>query len=74
MVVSEIGNNAVLGHLVLSQTDASSPTVIQGSLSGLMPGKHGISICVSGDLSRGASTCGPIFNPFGKSVLMAIQL
>lgn len=64
-IVSEAGSTSVLGHLVLTQNDASSPTNIAGSLSGLTPGKHGISVCISGDLSQGAESCGPIFNPFG---------
>ncbi|EEC44657.1 predicted protein, partial [Phaeodactylum tricornutum CCAP 1055/1] len=55
------------GCLTLTQADINQPVKISGSLSGLAAGKHGISVCVSGDLSQGASSCGPIFNPFGKT-------
>uniref|UniRef100_A0A7S3PCU6 Superoxide dismutase copper/zinc binding domain-containing protein n=1 Tax=Amphora coffeiformis TaxID=265554 RepID=A0A7S3PCU6_9STRA len=63
--IANSSNNNVLGYLTLTQTDG--PTCkITGSLSGLTPGKHGISVCVAGDLSDGAASCGSIFNPFDK--------
>ena len=67
MVVSEMGNNSVIGQLTLTQLDVyDGPVKITGKLSGLYPpGKHGISICVNGNLSNGATSCGPIFNPCG---------
>jgi len=65
VVVSDAGNNNALGSLTLTQPDIAHPTKIEGKLQGLTPGKHGLSVCVSGDLSSGASSCGPIFNPFG---------
>jgi Cu/Zn superoxide dismutase len=67
VVVSETGNNQVLGHVLLTQADTTHPVKVTGVLTGLAPGKHGISICVSGDLSQGAVSCGPIFNPFGEA-------
>ena len=69
VVVSETGNN-VLGHLNLTQSDANHPVQITGNLTGLTPGKHGLSICISGDLSQGAASCGAIFNPFGTSFVL----
>lgn len=66
VIYSENGNN-VLGHLSLTQSDLNQPTKITGTLSGLSVGKHGISVCQSGDLSKGATTCGTIYNPFGKT-------
>lgn len=66
-IVSDSGNN-VWGHLALTQTDSGSNVQIEGTLSGLTPGKHGISVCVSGDLSQGSASCGPVFNPFGMYV------
>lgn len=65
LLVSETGNN-VLGHLTLEQADLTQSSTIKGTLTGLSPGKHGISVCVAGDLSKGAASCGAIFNPFGK--------
>lgn len=56
-----------MGVLHLSQASEDGPTTITGKLKGLTPGKHGIHVCTYGDLSEGASSCGPIFNPFGKT-------
>jgi hypothetical protein len=64
VLMSDSGNN-VLGYLTIAQPDVNQPVKITGNLTGLTPGKHGISVCVSGDASLGASTCGAIFNPFG---------
>lgn len=36
---------------------------IEASFSGLSPGKHGWSINEFGDLTRGASSTGKVFNP-----------
>jgi hypothetical protein len=60
-------NNNVIGHLRLTQS--GDKTVIEGDLSGLTPGKHGICVCVAGDLSKGPTGCGPVFNPFGRCIL-----
>jgi Cu-Zn family superoxide dismutase len=65
-LTSESGSS-VTGILRLSQSNEDAPTLIEGELRGLSSGKHGISICQAGDLSEGASSCGPIFNPFGKT-------
>jgi len=63
-LASESGGT--IGHLTLTQASGvSQPVQITGSLTGLTAGKHGLSICVSGDLTNGATSCGPIFNPFG---------
>lgn len=58
----------IMGVLHLSQASEDSPTIIEGKLNGLTPGKHGIHACTYGDMSDGGATsCGPIFNPFGKT-------
>jgi Cu-Zn family superoxide dismutase len=57
-------NNNVVGNLSLTQS--GDKTSIEGTLNGLTPGKHGICVCVSGDLSNGPAGCGPVFNPFGR--------
>lgn len=64
--IASSSNNNVLGYLTLTQTDAVIK--ITGTLSGLTPGKHGMSVCAAGDLSEGATSCGPIFNPFGAFI------
>lgn len=52
----------------MSQTQEDSKTVIDGQIRGLTPNqKHGISICAYGDLRESSTSCGPIFNPFGKT-------
>ena len=59
-------SSAVLGVLELEQTGET--VTIRGTLSNLTPGKHGISVCESGDVSDiGNHSCGAIFNPFGKT-------
>jgi hypothetical protein len=69
---------AVLGTLSLTQQHAAAVAVvggknsasvvrITGTLHNLSPGTHGLCLCAAGDLSKGASSCGPIFNPFGTS-------
>mmetsp|Transcript_1838 Transcript_1838/g.2509 ORF Transcript_1838/g.2509 Transcript_1838/m.2509 type:complete len:156 (+) Transcript_1838:128-595(+) len=61
------GEDGVGGHLVLSQAQEDAPTIIDGMVSGLTPGKHGIHIHVFGDFSQGLTSAGGIFNPFGKN-------
>jgi hypothetical protein len=66
VLATESGGYHVLGNLTLVQTDVNSNVVITGTLSGLAPNsKHGLSVCTHGDMSKGAASCGPIFNPFG---------
>lgn len=62
-------NNSINGILRLSQSSEDAPTIIAGEIRGLTPGKHALSIHVFGDVSdaSGATSCGGIFNPFGKS-------
>ena len=61
------GNSGVSGSLTLSQSSEDRPTTIEGTFKGLTPGqKHGIAVCTYGDVRDGATSCGPIFNPFGE--------
>lgn len=57
---------SVSGVLSLSQASEDSPTIIEGTLSGLAPGLHGLHVHVFGDFSTGLTSAGGIFNPFGK--------
>ena len=43
------------------------PTVIDGSISGLAPGLHGIHVHIFGDFSQGLTSAGGIFNPFARN-------
>jgi hypothetical protein len=70
VLATESGGYHVLGSLTLAQADVNGTVTISGSLSGLSPNsKHGLSVCSYGDLSKGAGSCGPIFNPFGPFLL-----
>jgi Cu-Zn family superoxide dismutase len=59
-------SSSVYGVLRLNQQSEDAPTIIEGEIRGLSPGKHGISVNVFGDLSNASASCGVIFNPFGK--------
>jgi superoxide dismutase, Cu-Zn family len=63
ILTAESGSN-VTGMLTLVQASDESPVVVTGELKGLVSGKHGITVNTYGDLSDGAQSCGPIFNPF----------
>ena len=65
-VLQSEGSVGVTGTLKLSQATDDGPTRIEGLVRGLTPGqKHGISVCIYGDISDGGNSCGPVFNPFG---------
>ena len=70
LVLSQLGaSNQVLGTLTLVQLP-NNTVRITGTLHHLQAKTiHGISICQAGDLSNGATSCGPIFNPFGTHML-----
>jgi Copper/zinc superoxide dismutase (SODC) len=66
VLASESGGYHILGSLTLTQADVNGNVVITGTLSGLSPNsKHGLTVCQNGDITKGAASCGPIFNPFG---------
>lgn len=64
LVNQQTASVSILGHLLLEETDGI--VSVRGKIHNLHPGKHGITVCIAGDLSHGATSCGPIFNPFGK--------
>ena len=66
LVMSQLSaSNQVLGTLSIVQLP-NNTVRITGTLHHLQPKTiHGISVCQAGDLSNGAASCGPIFNPFG---------
>ena len=41
--------------------------MIDGSISGLAPGLHGIHVHIFGDFSQGLTSAGGIFNPFARN-------
>jgi Cu-Zn family superoxide dismutase len=64
MLTSLEGN--IKGKLVLEQASYEAPTTLVGEITGLGPGRHGISINMFGDLSS-ADAVGLHFNPHGKN-------
>jgi len=64
---TSILGDGISGFLSLSQATEDAPTIIEGELTGLTPGKHGFHVHVFGDLSMGLTSCAGIFNPFGKN-------
>ncbi|KAJ8935175.1 hypothetical protein NQ318_000836 [Aromia moschata] len=57
--------NGVKGELIFMQKHPpAGPTLIQGNVTGLTPGKHGIHIHQSGDLREGCEKLGGHFNPY----------
>eukprot|EP00591_Stephanopyxis_turris_P009045 CAMPEP_0195518104 /NCGR_PEP_ID=MMETSP0794_2-20130614/12258_1 /TAXON_ID=515487 /ORGANISM="Stephanopyxis turris, Strain CCMP 815" /LENGTH=153 /DNA_ID=CAMNT_0040647017 /DNA_START=61 /DNA_END=522 /DNA_ORIENTATION=- len=62
-----LSGEGISGVLRITQTSEDAPTIIEGEMKGLSSGKHAISINVYGDLSDVATSCGGIFNPFGKN-------
>ena len=49
------------------QAQEDAPTRIDGTIEGLTPGSHAISVHTFGDFSQGLTSAGGIFNPFGKN-------
>ncbi|KAJ2715986.1 Superoxide dismutase [Cu-Zn] [Coemansia spiralis] len=61
------GDDKVAGVVSLEQENESSPIVITGTISGLVPGLHGFHIHQFGDNTNGCTSAGPHFNPQGKT-------
>jgi len=62
--VAMINNDDVKGVVRLVQLD-NDLCLIEGTLDGLTPGKHGLKIHEYGDLSDGCKNCGDVFDPLG---------
>ena len=63
--VVEIASNAVKGVVRIVQLDKDT-CLFDGTIHGLSPGEHGISVNEFGDLSRGCESCGNHFNPYNQ--------
>ncbi|XP_021699793.1 superoxide dismutase [Cu-Zn], chloroplastic [Aedes aegypti] len=57
------GTSGVSGNVTLSQPSCTEPVLIEVSIIGLSPGKHGFHIHERGDLSDGCTSTGGHYNP-----------
>mmetsp|Transcript_15124 Transcript_15124/g.22490 ORF Transcript_15124/g.22490 Transcript_15124/m.22490 type:complete len:155 (+) Transcript_15124:159-623(+) len=60
-------DGSIEGLLTLEQNSETSVTVLDGEVTGLAPGKHGLAVLVFGDLSNPPASLGEHFNPHGKN-------
>ena len=60
--VAEFKGPVVFGVVRLAQVNMELARV-EATFSGLSPGKHGWSINLFGDLTRGAQSTGDVYNP-----------
>ncbi|OWF45460.1 copper chaperone for superoxide dismutase-like [Mizuhopecten yessoensis] len=60
----EAGNPSIKGVVRFVQTDEDT-CVVDGTVDGLPPGKHGLFIHECGDISNGCHSCGDIFGNMG---------
>ncbi|XP_077293191.1 superoxide dismutase [Cu-Zn]-like isoform X2 [Arctopsyche grandis] len=54
----------IQGELTLSQWTPGGPVLVQGNVSGLAPGPHGLHVARRGDLREGCKSTGKHFNPY----------
>ena len=57
------GDSGVSGTLTLVQQMPDGPVSIQGTVSGLSPGRHGFHVHTNGDLRDNCVAAGGHFNP-----------
>lgn len=64
-LISGEGESAVRGELTFIQPHPPAGGVlVQGNVTGLPPGKHGMHVHQSGDMRQGCEKLGEHFNPF----------
>ncbi|XP_033734618.1 copper chaperone for superoxide dismutase-like [Pecten maximus] len=64
VAMMEAGNTNVKGVVRFVQTD-NDTCVVDGTMDGLPPGRHGLFIHECGDLSNGCNSCGDVFGKMG---------
>jgi Cu-Zn family superoxide dismutase len=67
-ILNPDGQSTAKGVVLFKQSSFDAPTAIEGSFSGLKKNaKHGFHIHEYGDLTKGCTTAGAHYNPFGKT-------
>jgi len=61
------GPGQTSGIINLDQQSPNAPVIINGRITGLTPGPHGLHFHELGDLSNGCTSAGPHYNPFGRN-------
>jgi len=61
------GPGQTSGVINLDQQSPNTPVIINGRITGLSPGPHGLHFHELGDLSNGCTSAGPHYNPFGRN-------
>eukprot|EP01096_Ripella_sp_DP13-Kostka_P010260 TRINITY_DN400_c0_g1_i1.p1 TRINITY_DN400_c0_g1~~TRINITY_DN400_c0_g1_i1.p1 ORF type:complete len:165 (+),score=76.78 TRINITY_DN400_c0_g1_i1:33-497(+) len=61
-----VGASAALKGTISLVQEEGTNVKIEGTISGLTPGKHGFHIHAFGDNTNGCISAGPHYNPFGK--------
>ncbi|CAL8131430.1 unnamed protein product [Orchesella dallaii] len=58
------GSSGVQGVIAFTQVHPNDAVFVNGTISGLSPGKHGFHIHQKGDLTQGCASAGGHFNPY----------
>jgi Cu-Zn family superoxide dismutase len=62
-VVTLYKKNETLGHVDFVQEQVDGPVRVNGTLTGLPPGKHGFHVHEKGDIRNDCNDVGDHFNP-----------
>lgn len=62
-------NEGIGGELTFSQWTPGGPVAIQGNITGLSAGLHGLYVSLKGDLRQGCQSIGRHFNPYLVSMI-----
>ena len=65
-VMDPSGDSGASGIVYFDQPNFYSKIKISGEFKGMKPGLHGFHIHQFGNLTKGCTTAGPHYNPFGK--------
>ena len=66
-VINSVKGKKIYGEIKFTETPSKKSTRINGIIRGLKPGKHGIHIHESGNLTKGCDGLCAHYNPYGKN-------